>query len=109
MDSKLLKTQLLTDLKDKGCSDALVLHDVIDQTITSQDILSSYRECLSFALSLYEARMWGRKKSNDMIKQEQKRREKKFSEPAPCLATPVRQPGEDEIRIGSLILRKKKK
>ena len=107
MDLKLLKTQLLTDLADKGCSDSLVCAAVINQTLESSDILGTYSECLSYALSLYDARMWGRKKSNDIVRQEQKRREKKFTQPAPCFAKRVRQPGPGEIRVGGLILKKK--
>lgn len=107
MDQKLLKTQLLTDLLEKGCTDSLVCTAVVNQVLQSSDILGTYRECLSFAISLYEARMWGRKKSNDVVRQEQKRREKKFNEPTSCLATPVRQPGPGEIRVGKLILKKR--
>lgn len=108
MDYKILKTQLLSEMTDRGCTDSLVSLECVTQAIDAGDILGTFSECLSYALSLYQARMWGRKKSNDLTLQEQRQREKKFSEDAPCLAPVRKRLGEDEIRVGNLILKKKK-
>lgn len=107
MDQKLLKSQLQSDLILKGCADTLVTSDCINQALAASDVLSSYSELLCYALSLYDARMWGRRKNNDLVQQERQRREKLFSQSASCLASSRKEPGEGEIRIGKLILKKR--
>ena len=108
MDQKLLKTQLLSDLQEKGCADSMAIADCISQTLAASDMLATYSELLCYALSLYDARMWGRKKNNDMVQQERQRREKLFSQPVSCLASSRKEPKASEIRIGKLILKKKR-
>ena len=107
MDTKLLRTQLINDLMAKGCADSVVLADCISQTISASDILVTYKECFSFALSLYNAQMWGRRKSNDAAHLRRQDYERKFSQPTSTLATPKKQVSDDEIRIGGLILRRR--
>ena len=103
---KLLKNQLLKDLQNKGCTDRGLALSCINQSIAAQDILSGYSESLCYALSLYEASMWGRRKSNDCVHQERQRREKLLFQSAPCLSARI-EPGPDEIRVGRLILRRR--
>lgn len=100
-----VKTQLLTDLAAKGCTDMAACSACASQTIAAMDIMSTYNELLSYALSLYNASMWGRKKSNDSVQKERERREKLFLQPTSCLAPPDKSP--DDIQIGGLILRKR--
>ena len=109
MDQKLLKTQLLSDLADKGCADAQVCQDCVNQAAAAGDMLSTYGEYLNYALSLYNAQMWGRKKNNDNINQERIKREKMYKQPNPCFLPLRREPKEGEIHVGKLILRKRPK
>lgn len=107
MKPETIKNQLMSTLPEKGCSDTALCIECIKQTAEASEMFTVYSEAVSYALALYNARMWGRKKTNDCVQQERLRREKLFSEDSPCLAAPKAKPTDGEIQVGRLILRKR--
>lgn len=106
MKPETIKNQLMSTLPEKGCTDTTLCIECIKLTAEASDLFTVYGEAVAYALSLYNARMWGRKKSNDIVQQERQRREKLFTTDSPCLAAPKTRHA-DEIQVGRLILRKR--
>lgn len=107
MKPETIKNQLMSTLPEKGCTDTALCIECIKLTAEVSDLFTVYGEAVAYALSLYNARMWGRKKNNEIIQQERQNREKKFQEPTSTIAMPKRKPAPDEIRVGRLLLRKR--
>lgn len=107
MKPETIKNQLMSTLPEKGCTDTALCIECIKLTAEASDLFTVYGEAVAYALSLYNARMWGRKKNNEIIQQERLMRERKFQEATSTLVTPKRKPTSDEIRVGHLLLRKR--